>query len=87
MIRKYLPDASISTDIIVGFPGETEKQFQDTIKVMKKAKFDLAYLNKYSPRPGTAAEKLADNISWAEKKQREKVLTEILKKTALGNNE
>ena len=87
MIRKYLPDAAISTDIIIGFPGETEKQFQNTVEVMKKAKFDMAYLNKYSPRPETAAARLVDDISWEEKKRREKILNEILKKTALENNE
>ncbi len=86
MIRKYLPDAAISTDIIIGFPGETEKQFLDTIEIMKKAKFDMAYLNKYSPRAGTAAAKLDNNISWAKKKQREKILTDVLRKTALENN-
>jgi tRNA-2-methylthio-N6-dimethylallyladenosine synthase len=87
IIRKYIPDAAISTDIIVGFPGETEKQFQNTVEVMKKVKFDMAYINKYSPRQGTAAAKLGDNVSWQEKKQREKILTEILEKTALENNQ
>jgi tRNA-2-methylthio-N6-dimethylallyladenosine synthase len=86
IIREYIPDAAISTDIIVGFPGETEKQFQNTAKVMKKAKFDMAYISRYSPRQGTAAAKLDDNVSWQEKKRREKILTEILKKTALENN-
>ena len=80
MIRKYIPDADISTDIIVGFPGETEKQFQNTVKVMKKIGFNMAYINKYSPRSGTAAAKLVDNVSWLEKKRREKILTGILKK-------
>ena len=47
----------------------------------------MAYLNKYSPRPGTTATKLNDDISWTEKKQREKILTEVLRETALGNNE
>ncbi|MEA1937393.1 MAG: MiaB/RimO family radical SAM methylthiotransferase [Patescibacteria group bacterium] len=87
MIRKYLPDAAISTDIIIGFPGETEKQFLNTVEIMKKAGFDMAYLNKYSPRPGTAAAKLNDSVSWQEKKRREKILTEILEETALENNE
>jgi len=86
MIRKYIPDVAISTDIIVGFPGETEKQFQKTFEVMNKAKFDMVYINKYSPRAGTASYKLKDNVSWKEKKRREKILTEILKETALENN-
>ncbi|MFH1325944.1 MAG: MiaB/RimO family radical SAM methylthiotransferase, partial [Candidatus Falkowbacteria bacterium] len=85
-IRKTVPDINLSTDIIVGFPNETKKDFNDTIKVMKKAKFDMAYIAQYSPRPGTAASKLKDNVSKTEKKTREKILTEILKKTALENN-
>ncbi|MCK4592631.1 MiaB/RimO family radical SAM methylthiotransferase [Candidatus Parcubacteria bacterium] len=86
LIKKHLPDAAISTDVIVGFPGETEKQFQNTIEVMKKVKFDMVYINKYSPRANTASYKMKDNISWKEKKKREKSLTEILKETALENN-
>jgi len=78
---------AISTDIIVGFPGETEKQFLHTAKVMKEAKFDMAYLNKYSPRAGTASAKLDDDVSWEEKKRRENILNEILRKTALENNQ
>ncbi len=87
MIRKYIPDAAITTDIIVGFPGETEKQFQRTVEVMREAKFDMVYINKYSSREGTASYKMKDNVSWEEKKRREKVLTEILKETALENNQ
>ncbi|MCK5465908.1 MiaB/RimO family radical SAM methylthiotransferase [Candidatus Parcubacteria bacterium] len=87
LIRKHIPDAAITTDIIVGFPGETEKQFQKTVEVMREAKFDMVYINKYSPRVGTASYKMKDNVSWEEKKRREKVLTEILKETALENNQ
>lgn len=85
-IREALPDVCLSTDIIVGFPGETEAQFQNTAHVMEQAKFDMAYIAQYSPRPGTAAYKLKDDILKPEKKQREKILTGILKKTALENN-
>ncbi len=87
LIRKHIPNAAISTDIIVGFPGETEKQFQNTADVMEKAKFDMAYLNKYSPRAGTASAKLADDVSWKEKKKRENILNKVLRKTALENNQ
>ncbi len=76
----------ISTDIIVGFPSETKKQFENTAKLMKEIKFDMAYIAKYSPRPGTIAEKLKDNVPQKEKERRWKVLTKILKKTALENN-
>jgi len=80
-----LPPA-ISTDIIVGFPGETKKQFENTAKFMRELKFDMAYISQYSPRPETAAWKLKDNIPKNEKARREKVLTDILLKTALENN-
>lgn len=85
-LRKKIPDISLSTDIIVGFPGETKKQFENTAKLLKNLKYDMAYINKYSPRAGTAAFKLKDNVSIVEKKRREKILTEILKKTALEKN-
>jgi len=77
---------AISTDIIVGFPGETKKQFGNTVKLFKEIKFDMAYIAKYSPRPGTAAAKLKDDVSPKEKERRRKILTEILKETALEKN-
>ena len=85
-LRKKIPGIAISTDIIVGFPGETKKQFKNTVELFREVKFDMAYINKYSARDGTAASKLKDNISIFEKKRREKVLTEILKQTALEKN-
>ena len=85
-LRKKIPGIAISTDIIVGFPGETKKQFKNTVELFREVKFDMAYINKYSARDGTAASKLKDNISIFEKKRREKVLTEILKQTALERN-
>ena len=80
-----LPPA-ISTDIIVGFPGETKKQFENTAKLLREMKFDMVFIAQYSPRPETLAWKLKDNVSRVEKARREKVLTEILAKTALENN-
>ncbi|MFA4941784.1 MAG: tRNA (N6-isopentenyl adenosine(37)-C2)-methylthiotransferase MiaB [Patescibacteria group bacterium] len=85
-IRKAMPEAAITTDIIVGFPGETKKQFSNTIKLFKEIKFDMAYIAQYSPRFGTAAFKLKDNVSREEKKRREEELMKILRKTALENN-
>ena len=79
-------EIAISTDVIVGFPGETEKQFQNTAKLFKEIKFDMAYIAQYSPRPGTVAEKMGDNVPKKEKERRWKILTEILKKTALEKN-
>ncbi len=78
-IRQEIPDAKISTDIIVGFPGETKKQFQNTVKAMRDIKFHKAYIACYSPRPGTAAFKLKDNLPHQNKKRRRKILEEIIK--------
>ena len=61
-IRSILPGAGISTDIIVGFPGETEEDFNDTINLMNEVKFDSAYTFKYSPRKGTKATEYDDHI-------------------------
>ncbi len=79
-IRKYIPSAKISTDIIVGFPSETKKQFENTAKAMKEMKFVNAYVARYSPRPGTAAAKLKNDVPISEKKRRWKILNKIIKK-------
>jgi tRNA-2-methylthio-N6-dimethylallyladenosine synthase len=76
--RKIIPDVIFTTDIIVGFPGETEKDFQESVKVFRKVGYNEAYINKYSPRPGTAAYSLGDPISQEEKKRREKFLRKII---------
>ncbi len=77
-IRKALPKTRFSTDIIVGFPGETKKQFNNTVKTIKQIGYGVAFINKYSPREGTAAAKLEDNVPWKEKKRREKVLIDLV---------
>ncbi len=76
-IKNKIPKVKLSTDVIVGFPGETKKQFKNTVKLFKQIKYDLAYINKYSPRPGTVSSKWKDNISWEEKKHRWKILNDI----------
>ena len=77
-IRKKIPEIRLSTDVIVGFPGESKEQFENTVKLFKEIKFNIAYIAKYSPRPGTTALQLKDNVPLAEKKRREKILGEII---------
>jgi tRNA-2-methylthio-N6-dimethylallyladenosine synthase len=69
-IRKAIPEAKFTTDIIVGFPGESKKQFENTAKLCKKIGFKKAYISRYSPRYGTAASKIEDDVSPKEKKRR-----------------
>lgn len=85
-IRNKIPDICLSTDVIVGFPSETKKQFMDTCELFKEIKFDMAYIAKYSPRPQTQAAKMKDNVSIKEKEKRKKIINGILKKTSLENN-
>jgi tRNA-2-methylthio-N6-dimethylallyladenosine synthase len=61
-IRQAIPEVAVSTDIIVGFPGETEEDFAQTLDVVGRARFDSAYTFQYSPRPGTRAASLAEQI-------------------------
>ena len=79
-------EIAISTDIIVGFPGEKKHHFENTKKIMKEIKFFMAYIARYSPRPETSAFNLKDDVSLEEKEKREKELTQIFKKTALKFN-
>lgn len=79
-IREKMPEINLSTDVIIGFPGETKKQFENTVNLFKEIKFNIAYISKYSPRQGTVAQKMKDNVPWQEKKRREKNLREILNK-------
>ncbi len=78
---------AITTDIIVGFPDETRNQFQKTKEIMKKVNYDMTYISRYSPRPGTVAWNFPDNITLEEKKKREKEIEKILEKTSLKNNQ
>ena len=69
-IKKAIPHASLTTDIIVGFPGETEDQFQETLSLVREVQFDSAFTFIYSPRHGTPAAQMEDNVSEQEKKER-----------------
>ena len=85
-IRDTLPDAGISTDIIVGFPGESNEEFEETLEVMERVKFDSAFTFKYSSRPGTKAAEFSDHISEEEKKERLQRVIELQKKHTLERN-
>ncbi len=77
-IREKLPDCSIATDIIVGFPGETEEQFMETYRVLSDLRLDVAHLARYSPREGTvASRRMDDNVTDEEKMRRFRLLEEL----------
>ena len=78
---KEIPDVSLSTDIIVGFPNETEEQFLDTLDVVKKVEFDQIYMFIFSPREGTVAAKMEDGITYEEKVDRLERLKELYETT------
>lgn len=77
-LRQARPDISLSSDFIVGFPGETEKDFQATMDLIQAMDFDISFSFIYSPRPGTPAADLVDEVPMAEKKQRLAILQERL---------
>lgn len=76
-IKNKIPKVILTTDTIIGFPGETEEDFQQTAEILKSVKFSQVFNNKYSPREGTAAFKLGDPIPWSEKERRWRILNEI----------
>ena len=87
-IREKVNGVSITTDIIVGFPGETEEDFEETINVVNECKFDGAFTFAFSPREGTPASKLKDNTSLEEKNERLHRLNEVVNKWSnLRNHE
>ena len=85
-IREILPGVGISTDIIVGFPGETEFEFSDTLTVMEEVKFDSAFNFKYSPRPGTKASEYDDPIPEDIKQERLEQIIDLQKRHTLERN-
>ena len=86
-LKAKIPGVSITTDIIVGFPGETEEDFEKTLEIYNELKYDLAYTFIYSPREGTPAAKIEDNISLKEKEERLQRLNALVNKYARENNE
>lgn len=85
-IRDLLPEASIFTDIIVGFPGETDEQFENSRRAMEEFRFNMAYIAKYSPRPGAASSRLADDVPGDVKSRRLHMLTDELTRHTLQYN-
>jgi tRNA-2-methylthio-N6-dimethylallyladenosine synthase len=78
-IKEKVPEAEITTDLLVGFPGETETAFQNTVDLCKQVGFKRAFINKYSPRPGTAAaENFEDSIPHPTKKKRWRILEKMI---------
>ena len=73
-LRTFDPEFAVTTDVIVGYPGETEEDFELTRSLMDEAGFDNAFIFKYSPRPGTRSAALADDVPTAEKERRDQVL-------------
>jgi tRNA-2-methylthio-N6-dimethylallyladenosine synthase len=74
LLRRLIPDVSLSTDIIVGFPGETDEDFNATVRLMREVRYDHAYIFKYSPRPGTDAAAHGDDVLQAVKEERNQIL-------------
>ncbi len=84
--RKAVPGIIISTDVIVGFPGETKKQFENTVKLFEEVRFEMGYINRYSPREKTAAFKLKDDVSYEDKKSRDQKINKVLSKNIKKQN-
>lgn len=86
-IKKAIPGVVLTTDIIVGFPGETEEQFADTLSLVEEVEFDSAFTFIYSPRPGTPAAKYADDVPLEVKKERLERLNELQGRISRRKNE
>ena len=82
LIREHVPDCAITTDIIVGFPGETEADFAETLEVVEQVGYDGAFTFIFSPRRGTEAAQLADDVPHAEKVARMERLVEVVQRRA-----
>ena len=85
-IKETVPNVAITTDIIVGFPNETEEDFQDTLEVVNECKYDSAFTFIFSPRIGTPAAKMEDKVTLKEKEERLHKLNELVNKYSLEAN-
>jgi tRNA-2-methylthio-N6-dimethylallyladenosine synthase len=87
LIREHVPDCALTTDIIVGFPGETEDDFRRTLEVAEQVGYDGAFTFVYSPRRGTAAATLPDQVSHEVKVERMERLVEVVQRRALERSQ
>ncbi len=85
-VRARIPQAAITTDLIVGFPGETEQDFQDTLDLVRRARFSAAFTFQYSPRPGTPAADMADQVPKAVVQDRYDRLMVVLEQISWEEN-
>ncbi|MBE4908648.1 tRNA (N6-isopentenyl adenosine(37)-C2)-methylthiotransferase MiaB [Bacillus luteolus] len=85
-MKERIPNASFTTDIIVGFPNETDEQFEETMSLYREVEFDTAYTFIYSPREGTPAAKMEDNIPMEVKKERLQRLNALVNELAVQKN-
>jgi len=85
-IRQATPHCAINTDIIVGFPGETRKQFESTLRLVRQMRFDVAHVAAYSPRPGTRAAGWIDGVTPEEKEYRRALVEQVQKEIATEIN-
>lgn len=85
-LKNQIPDLELGTDLIVGFPGETEEEFNDTVSLAKTIAWKVGFIARYSPRPGTAAWKIyPDDVSSATKKKRWQILENLINQPNLGS--
>src|SRR5699024_8460257 len=85
-IKAAIPDVVLSTDIIVGFPGETDEQFEETMSLVREVRFDFAFTFIYSPREGTPAAVMQDDVSMDVKRERLQRLNEAMAELSLESN-
>jgi tRNA-2-methylthio-N6-dimethylallyladenosine synthase len=86
-LRAAIPGICLTTDVIVGFCGETEAQFENTLDLLRKVRFEQVFAAAFSPRPGTPAARLPDDVSRPEKKRRLQALLDLQEEIGLGANE
>jgi tRNA-2-methylthio-N6-dimethylallyladenosine synthase len=86
-LREAIPDLALGTDIIVGFPGETERDFRDTLEVVEEVGFDSAFTFVYSPRSGTEAAAMVDQVDERLRRERMERLVDVVQRVAAARNE